>query len=39
MGQNKFGERVLKKFHEETNHKIVATYCVPDKDKKIYGSC
>ena len=34
MGQNKFGERVLKKFHEETNHKIVATYCVPDKDKK-----
>ena len=34
MGQQKFGESTLKKFHEETNHKIIAVYCVPDSDEK-----
>ena len=34
MGQQKFGESTLKKFHEETDHKIVAAYCVPEVDKK-----
>jgi len=30
VGQQKFGESVLKKFHEKTEHKIVAVLCEPD---------
>ena len=34
MGQQKFGESTLKKFHKETDHEVVAVYCMSDKDEK-----
>lgn len=34
MGQQIFGRRTLEEFHKETNHKVVAVYCMPDKNSK-----
>ena len=34
IGQQKFGESVLKKFYETTDHKIVAVLCKPDEISK-----
>ena len=31
MGQQMFGKSVLEKFHTETDHEVVAVYCMPDK--------
>ena len=31
MGQQAFGKSALEKFHNETNHDVVAVYCAPDK--------
>lgn len=31
MGQQVFGKSVLEKFHTETDHEVVAVYCMPDK--------